>query len=153
MTITGICRKRRAAEHSSNRRHMSATLKGRYQIMPRPKKWRKVCSLPESSRFGPLDVPAGCENAVNMAVDEFETIRLIDLEGLTQEECAAQMDIARTTVQGIYNEARRKIAESIVNGKVLIIGGGEYRLCDNGCGSCGGHGRKRGCHGFTDGGS
>jgi hypothetical protein len=72
-----------------------------------------------------------------MTVDEYETIRLIDLNGFTQEECASQMNISRTTVQGIYDEARRKLAESLVNGKVLWIEGGEYKLCDgsgNGCG-------------------
>lgn len=108
--------------------------------MPRPRKWRKVCCLPESSRFGPLDSTANADNYVNMTVDEYETIRLIDLEGFTQEECAGQMNIARTTVQGIYNDARKKLAESLVNGKVLLIGGGEYKLCEGygkGCGSGG----------------
>ncbi len=119
--------------------------------MPRPMKWRKVCCLPESNRFGPLDSPADEKNYVNMTVDEYETIRLIDLEGFTQEECASQMHVARTTVQGIYIEARKKLAESLVNGKVLLIEGGEYQLCDglgNGCGhGCHRHGRGRG---FTD---
>ena len=111
--------------------------------MARPMKWRKVCCLPESNRFGPLDLDSSADvkNHVNMTVDEYETIRLIDLEGFTQEECAKQMNIARSTVQGIYVEARKKLAESLVNGKVLLIEGGEYRLCEglgNGCG--------RGCH-------
>ena len=105
--------------------------------MPRPRKWRKICCLPECNRFGPLDYPANMENYVNMTVDEYETIRLIDLEGFTQEECAGQMNIARTTVQGIYNDARKKVAESLVNGKVLFIEGGEYRLCDGLGKSCG----------------
>jgi predicted DNA-binding protein (UPF0251 family) len=48
--------------------------------MPRPRKWRKVCCLPESSRFGPLDPPVNAGHAVNMTVDEYEAIRLIDLE-------------------------------------------------------------------------
>jgi len=110
-------------------------------IMARPIKWRKVCCLPESNKFGPLDSPADAKNQIIMTVDEYETIRLIDLEGFTQEECATQMNIARSTVQGIYIEARKKLAESLVNGKVLSIEGGEYRLCEglgNGCG--------RGCH-------
>ncbi len=105
--------------------------------MPRPIKWRKVCSLPESNRFGPLDLYADEKNQVRMTVDEYEAIRLIDLEGFTQEECAKKMNVARTTVQGIYVQARKKIAESLVNGKVLLIEGGEYRLCEelgNGCG-------------------
>ncbi|AEG60250.1 DUF134 domain-containing protein [Desulforamulus ruminis] len=111
--------------------------------MPRPRKWRKVCGLPESSRFGPLDSPANTEYVVNMTVDEYETIRLIDLEDMTQEECATQMNIARTTVQGIYNDARKKLAESLVNGKVLWIEGGEYRLCDGLGKRCGGNGCRR----------
>jgi predicted DNA-binding protein (UPF0251 family) len=109
--------------------------------MARPVKWRKVCCLPEINRFGPLGSFVDTKNYVNMTIDEYETIRLIDLEGFTQEECAKQMNIARTTVQGIYIEARRKIADSLVNGRVLSIEGGEYRLCEglgNGCG--------RGCH-------
>ena len=119
--------------------------------MARPMKWRKVCCLPESNRFGPLDLDSSADvkNHVNMTVDEYETIRLIDLEGFTQEECAKQMNIARSTVQGIYIEARKKLAESLVNGKVLLIEGGEYRLCEglgNGCGrGCHRHGRR-----FTD---
>lgn len=110
-------------------------------MVARPMKWRRVCRLPESNRFGPLDLSAGAKDHVIMTVDEYETIRLIDLEGFTQAECAAQMNVARSTVQGIYIEARRKLAESLVNGKVLWIEGGEYRLCDGLGNSCG-----RGCH-------
>ena len=111
--------------------------------MPRPMKWRKVCCLPESSQFGPLDVPADTEDFVRMTVDEYEAIRLIDLQEFTQEECASQMKVARTTVQGIYYEARKKLAESLVNGKILLIEGGEYRLCDGTEKVCGGHGCRR----------
>lgn len=98
--------------------------------MPRPRKWRKVCCLPDVNKFGPLDGPVGKEHFVIMSIDEYETIRLIDLEGLTQEECANQMHVARTTVQGIYQEARKKIAESLVRGRVLRIEGGDYKLCN-----------------------
>lgn len=111
--------------------------------MPRPRKWRKVCCLPDSNRFGPLDAPANADNFVNLTVDEYETIRLIDLEGLIQEECASQMNIARTTVQGIYNEARKKVAASLVNGKVLFIEGGEYKLCDGVADACGSRACRR----------
>ena len=108
--------------------------------MPRPRKGRRVCRLPEMNRFGPTD-HAHMQETVRMRVDEYETVRLIDLTGYTQEECAAQMGIARTTVQGIYNEARKKIADALVNGKELIIEGGDYRLCEGleetcGCGGC-----------------
>jgi len=108
--------------------------------MARPVKWRKVCCLPESNRFGPLGSPVDAKNNVTMTVDEYETIRLIDLENFTQEECAKQMNVARSTVQGIYTEARKKLAESLVNGEVLVIKGGEYQLCEGVGNSCG-----RGC--------
>ncbi len=108
--------------------------------MPRPRKWRNVCCLPEHNRFGPLGVGAGQREAITMTVDEYEAIRLIDLEGFTQEECAEKMEIARTTVQGIYGRARKKLAEALVDGKILVIEGGEYRLCDGLGRDCG-----RGC--------
>lgn len=77
-----------------------------------------------------------------MTIDEYETIRLIDLEDLTQEECAEQMDISRSTVQGIYNNARKKLAQSLVNQKILLIEGGEYNLCGEQVRECG----RIGCH-------
>lgn len=116
--------------------------------MPRPRKWRRVCSLPESNLFGPLDVryeeSVSKTETVVMTVEEFETIRWIDYEGLIQEECATRMNVARTTVQRIYNDARRKLAQAIVDGKPLKIEGGNYQICDGqvdlyGCG----HGQCR----------
>lgn len=115
--------------------------------MPRPRKCRKVCCLPERDRFGPLNWPNPPEHFITMSVDEYETIRLVDLEGFTQEECAEQMKIARTTVQRIYNDARKKLAEVLVNGKVLRIEGGDYHLCDGHEKTC----NCGGCHRHRDG--
>ncbi|WP_147534543.1 DUF134 domain-containing protein [Bacillus marasmi] len=111
--------------------------------MPRPRKWRRVCCLPENDRFGPLNGSNQGNDFVIMTVEEFETIRLIDLEGFTQEECADQMYIARTTVQRIYTDARRKLAESLVNGKLLTIKGGDFRLCKGFNKPCGCDERRR----------
>lgn len=115
--------------------------------MPRPMKGRNVCDLPRNARFGPLGQHSGQNGEIIMTVDEYETIRLIDEVGLTQEECAQQMNVARTTVQSIYTKARRKLASSLVNGIALTISGGEYRLCGgwrDGCsrGYCHRHGRN-----------
>jgi predicted DNA-binding protein (UPF0251 family) len=109
--------------------------------MPRPRKWRKVCSLPETNLFGPLDGLMMENEMINMTVEEYEAIRLIDLEGLTQEESAEKMQVARATVQSIYKDARSKIAESLVNGNILKIEGGDYKLYSesermHGCGMC-----------------
>jgi len=98
--------------------------------MPRPRKCRKVCCLPESNLFGPLNKMNLDSEIIIMTVEEYEAIRLIDLEGMMQEQCAERMNVARTTVQRIYNDARKKLAGSLVNGNVLKIEGGDYKLCD-----------------------
>ncbi|SET34100.1 Protein of unknown function DUF134 [Natronincola peptidivorans] len=98
--------------------------------------------------FGPLNV-SNLDGEIIMTVEEYEAIRLIDLEGLTQEECAERMSVARTTVQRIYNDARKKLAEALVNGKILKIQGGDYKLCEEGepmygCGRCVRHRMRQG---------
>ncbi|MDD4715934.1 MAG: DUF134 domain-containing protein [Oscillospiraceae bacterium] len=109
--------------------------------MPRPQRCRKICALPESQGFEPAVGKKECPGyTVYMSIDEYEVIRLIDLEGMTQEKCAGQMEIARTTVTGIYESARRKIADAIVNQKRLKIGGGNYRVCERQKEGCAGHG-------------
>lgn len=95
--------------------------------MARPAKCRRVCRYPETLAFQPQD--AGGRAAVVLAVDEFEAVRLIDREGLSQEEAGRQMGVARTTVQRIYENARRKLADMLVCGLPLRIEGGDYRLC------------------------
>ena len=91
--------------------------------------------MPGCARYGPLAFTPPQEQ-VTMTVDEYEAIRLIDLEGLTQEQCAARMQVARATVQAIYAGARRKLAQSLVEQKELLIEGGDYELCPGG-GGCG----------------
>ena len=95
--------------------------------MPRPKKCRRICALPRCSSFGPLEEEHA--ELVGMALEEYEAIRLIDLLGCTQEECARQMGVARSTVQQVYDQARRKLARALVEGRRLVISGGDYMLC------------------------
>lgn len=113
-------------------------------IMPRPIKCRKVCCLPRNDGFVPLRKRDDTSETVMIMVDEYETIRLIDNENFSQEECGEYMKIARTTVQMIYNNARKKIAQALVNGLAIKIEGGDYRLCDGkekycNCGGCPNH--------------
>lgn len=103
--------------------------------MSRPTKCRKVCNLPTIQGFAPGEVGKNTK-AVILTIDEYETIRLIDREGFSQEECSASMQVARTTVQQIYTCARRKLATAIVDGIPIRIEGGNYQVCD---------GRKQHC--------
>lgn len=110
--------------------------------MTRPRKCKKVFCLPQSTLYGPLNkLNQDCYTII-MSVEEYETIRLIDLENLTQEECAEKMDVARTTIQRLYNDARNKLAASLVNGNYLKIEGGDYILHDENE-LLNGHGRGR----------
>ncbi len=96
--------------------------------MARPSRCRRICLKPEYENFAPSGVRE--TEQVLLAVDEFEAVRLIDYEKRTHEQCARQMGISRTTVTEMYERARRKIADCIVNGKALRISGGNYKLCD-----------------------
>lgn len=96
--------------------------------MARPRRCRRICSKPDFNHFIPLG--SSLDEKVILTVDEYEVIRLIDLEKFTHEQCAKQMDVSRTTVTEIYESAREKIADGIVHGKQLLIAGGHYRLCD-----------------------
>lgn len=102
--------------------------------MPRPQRRRRVCSEPEYTEF----LPKGSTDydVVILSTDEYEAIRLVDFEKKTHEQCALQMDISRTTVTEIYERARFKLADSIVNGKRLVIEGGSYRLCGGTAKNC-----------------
>lgn len=102
--------------------------------MARPTKCRRVCSFPEILEFSPKGEASG--DTVVMTVDEFETIRLIDKEGLSQEECGVQLGVGRTTVQKIYETARKKIADVLVLGYSLKIEGGDIHLCSGSVAFC-----------------
>ena len=103
--------------------------------MPRPKKCRRVCHFPQNLAFAPV---GGTEKPpVILTVDEYEALRLIDHEGLSQETCGEYMQVARTTIQQIYASARKKLALVLVEGLPLQIEGGDYRLCNGAAPACG----------------
>ena len=104
--------------------------------MPRKVKCRKVCHYPQTLEFLPQNNNAEQEPIV-LTVDEYEAIRLIDRRGMSQEQCAAFMQIARTTVQRIYETARKKLADFVVVGRPLRIEGGDFRLCNGSSTGCG----------------
>lgn len=103
--------------------------------MARPAKKRRICKPPKFNCFTPVTNKAPKDVSV-LEVDEYECIRLIDYEGFTQEACARQMNLVRTSVTAIYARARQKIADSLVNGKELWIEGGNYEVCEGNLPSC-----------------
>ncbi|MCY6372238.1 DUF134 domain-containing protein [Clostridium ganghwense] len=107
--------------------------------MPRPPKFRRVMYLPRFRNFGPLELDSNDKDIIYMNIEEVESIRLMDLEGLDQIQCAEVMGIARSTFQRIYSSAKQKVADSLINGKRLKIEGGNYTLnkCKITCENCG----------------
>ena len=94
--------------------------------MPRPFKCRRVLGVPGADYFKPRGIPLSDLQEIGLTIDEFEAIRLADLEGLYQEEAAKKMDVSRQTFGNIITAAHKKIADAIVNGKALKISGGTY---------------------------
>ncbi|MGN1022936.1 MAG: DUF134 domain-containing protein [Lachnospiraceae bacterium] len=103
--------------------------------MPRPQKTRHIGALPDCRAFAPEDNPGGEDDAVELYLDEWEAVRLTDLEGCDQAEAAFRLGVARSTYQNILQSARHKIADALVNGKACRIGGGAvtYSRCDVPC--------------------
>ena len=108
--------------------------------MSRPKNNRLVYEPPLFSEFKPVGVAAKSLQQNRLAIDEYEAVRLADYQGFSHEEAAEEMRISRSTFSRLVDTARKKIADSIVNGKVLIIEGGSIHFRNNiircmGCGN------------------
>lgn len=96
--------------------------------MVRPRLCRRVRFNPDVTYFKPRSIPLNKLEEVILHVDEFESVRLKDLEGLEQEECAKKMNISQPTFHRLILSARKKITDAIVHGKAIKIEGGNYKL-------------------------
>ena len=96
--------------------------------MPRPFCCRHIAGRPAASVFKPCGFPLSEIEQVVMALDEFEAVRLADLDGLYQEQAAEQMKVSRSTFSRIVDSAHRKMADAIVHGKALRIEGGPVEM-------------------------
>ncbi|MEA4900880.1 DUF134 domain-containing protein [Desulfitobacterium sp.] len=111
--------------------------------MPRPIKWRTVEFVHENKYFAPC--PKGvCTSRseaeeIQIKVEELEAMRLKDIEGLNQEECAEKMQVSRQTFQNIIDEARKKMVTALIEDRPIYIGGGYYTRnpCKFECLECG----------------
>ncbi len=100
---------------------MAAKEKG--HMSPRPKKPRHCCShrRPEDLVFKPAGTPLPDLEKIELLADELEAIRLCDLDGLTQTQAGEQMGVSRGTVQRLVTSGRKKLVESLLLGRALMI--------------------------------
>ena len=96
--------------------------------MPRPPIERAVSGVPRITLFKPAGIPARELEQLRLGVDELEAIRLVDLEGLSHEQAAEAMGVSRQTVGRVLERGRARVAEALVGGKAILIGGGHYRV-------------------------
>ncbi len=115
------------------------TIERGLKSLARPTKWRKVEFIPVVQYFTPCDVAENDLEENVIRIEEIEAIRLKDLEGMEQEECAEKMEVSRQTFQRILNVARAKLADSLINGKAIRIEGGNFtrNICPVKCIDCG----------------
>ncbi len=106
--------------------------------MPRPKRKRIVTQPPVMKGFRPFGIPITNVDTVTLLYEEFEAIRLLDHSGLTQAEAAVTMEVSRPTLTRIYEKARKTIAAALVDGKAILIEGGNFQTNDSWyrCESC-----------------
>lgn len=104
--------------------------------MARPKRFRSLTLIPPVTRFLPAGCPDGESSLLDLRLEELETIRLIDIEGLSQERAARRMAISRQTVGRILAAGRRTVAEALVHGKGICVRGGVYRYEQKGQLTC-----------------
>ncbi len=107
--------------------------------MPRPKKTRAVDRPPLYTGFKPMGVQGRQLASLDLSLDEYEALRLADHEGLDHADSADQMEISRSTFSRLVEQARRKVAQFLVEGKHLRIEGGDIHFSGNRirCLSCG----------------
>lgn len=98
--------------------------------MARPKKCRRVEFFPESTKFKPVGKPMCEMEKITLKIEELEALRLKDIEGLNQEECAKNMEVSRQTFQNIIYNAHNKVAIALTQGKAIEISGGHYTTGD-----------------------
>lgn len=98
--------------------------------MGRPHKKRNVSYNPNVSYFKPRGIPMKELSESRLTVDECEAIRLADYEGLSHEDAGEMMGVSRATFGRIIEQARKLLADALINGKAIRIEGGSYRFVE-----------------------
>ncbi len=110
--------------------------------MPRPKRMRRIAGMPGFTHFAPRGFRA--KEEVILTVGEYEAIRLKDHEGLGQKDAAKKMSVSQPTFNRILKSAREKLAEFLVEGRIIRIEGGDYKMIRPRRGAGPGRGRMGG---------
>ncbi|MFA8450150.1 MAG: DUF134 domain-containing protein [Bacteroidales bacterium] len=113
-------------------------------MSPRPKRKRKLLRLPFGQGFGPIGLDLEGRDRVRLLLEEYEAIRLVDYLNLSHEEAAGLMDVSRPTFTRIYDKARKKMGQFLIENSVLEFSGGDVEL-DNEwrhCSSCRNYGSQ-----------
>ncbi len=99
--------------------------------MPRKMNCRRISGLPTARCFKPQGVPMCETEQIVLKLDELEAIKLSDAQGLYQSQAAEEMNVSRQTFGRIIESAHRKVAQALVEGKSLIIEGGEFTVSES----------------------
>lgn len=89
--------------------------------MPRNKCFRYIEGTPNITYYKPVGLPMSDLEQVVLSLDEYEAIRLADMEGCYQEFAALKMQVSRQTFGRIIAAAHKKVADALINGKALKI--------------------------------
>jgi len=96
--------------------------------MVRPRKIKTVSFKPGVTYFKPRAVPLNKLEEVDLRIDELETLRLSNIDKLSQADAAKKMKVHQSTFHRTLARAREKITDALVNGKAIKIHGGEYKM-------------------------
>ncbi len=96
--------------------------------MPRPRKCRRICNPPSMRGFKPFGLPLCNVENVQLTFEEYESIKLINYDMLSQDQASEQMNVSRPTFTRLYNNALKTIAKAFIEGKAIVIEGGNFQL-------------------------
>lgn len=89
--------------------------------MPRPRLFRRIQLNPNVTFYKPQGVPLRDLKVAELTLEEWESLRLKNVEGLSQTQSAEKMNTSQSTFQRIYSSAQKKISTAIVNGMAIKI--------------------------------
>ncbi len=97
-------------------------------VMSRPFKNRKICNPPMMNGFKPFGMPFCETGSINLQYDEYESLKLVNYQNLSQEIAAEKMEVSRPTFTRVYNNALKKVTKALVECLSIEIEGGNVEF-------------------------